>query len=444
MKRTKLSAPPPLAVDKRRPRGAGLPPELQDLVLAHFDIDELASARRNASQLVLSGLQSALARKIRACDTPGTCVAVYRGLYAEFYRQELRREDAHAAVAAADGGDEKKRAQSPEGKSGSGTETAGADVEAAENADTRLARKCATVCLTGTEAIEALLRAYMTDTDRAFGGESAPWQEPTAIFVVFLQAATESVGGDPLRVQCRLVRRYSSSHGSRWRMSVQLQITGTGPLAAYRAADLNAPVWLNPPRPPSAAPSKTRAQLSAFGSFLRQVLERAEISPPPSSSSSSSSPSSSARSEQKVGADVAVARAVTLDPSAEMSGLFDFVASGGPTTSAKATRAFARVLAATAYAFASVVTIEPSVNHVVTATQTRGSYVSPVPRHIRLLRDAFPTLPIRVLYRDSGQGRVYARSDDAASKTWRNLSVPEMVGAAIAAGVTDVAAVRLA
>lgn len=116
-------------------------------------------------------------------------------------------------------------------------------------------------------------------------------------------------------------------------------------------------------------------------------------------------------------------------------------------------RIFARVLAATAYAFATVVTIEPSAHHTVAVSETRDSYVSPVPRHIRLLRAAFPTLPIRVLYRREGRGRVHGLwSHGEAAKFWRNsLSVPEMVGVAaseavlgIGAGATDVAAVQLA
>ena len=133
-----------------------------------------------------------------------------------------------------------------------------------------------------------------------------------------------------------------------------------------------------------------------------------------------------------------------FEPNIE-TGIFEFAAPEGPTLSDAVTRMFARVIAATAYAFASVVTIEPTITHDISGTgQTRGSYVSPVPRHIRLLRDAFPTLPIRVLYRISGPSRVYAQSNGAVSKTWSSLSVPEMVGVAVAAGVTDVAAVRLA
>jgi hypothetical protein len=79
--------------------------------------------------------------------------------------------------------------------------------------------------------------------------------------------------------------------------------------------------------------------------------------------------------------------------------------------------------------------------------------VSPVPRHIRLLRDAFPALPIRVLYRGTGSvlyrgtgssGYVLAKSSGAAAHSRTNPTVPDMVESAVVAGVVDVAAVRLA
>ena len=182
-KRTKLSAPPPPPPVGPRSSSArrGLPPELHDLVLAHFDIDDLAGARRDPTRFVLPALRRALDRKIRGCEAPGICRAVYRGRYAEFYGRELRRETAHSPPPppppSSKLGDEKKRVRSPEArKVDSGDGDGGNDddeKDAAKSVGARLARKCAAVCLTDTAAIETLLRAYTGDANRV-GDDIAP------------------------------------------------------------------------------------------------------------------------------------------------------------------------------------------------------------------------------------------------------------------------------
>jgi hypothetical protein len=67
-----------------------LPPELEALVLAHLDIDDLEVARRDPEQLP-PGMRRALDRKIRECEAPGLCAATYRALFSGYYRDELRR-----------------------------------------------------------------------------------------------------------------------------------------------------------------------------------------------------------------------------------------------------------------------------------------------------------------------------------------------------------------
>jgi hypothetical protein len=436
---------------------------LQTLIIDHLDADDLTDVRRNAKQLS-PGLRQRFAQKIRECDAPGVCVAVYRGMFADYYRDELRR----GAEIIARTEPEVKRGGgggggSPESKTAKAVVVAEEEEDEEENEKpptTRDRSKCAAVCLTNTEAIETLLRAYMVDYDK-IGGDRAPWPISRGAIVTFVLASDESVNGAATRVSLSLWRQYP---GAPWRLTVQLQAlklnasgafirakAGTGG-ATYRAADLNSSTWPEPSLiPPRASPSSL-AHLRAFQLFMQEALSRALPPLPPtqqiaSPSTSSSSSSVQPRSERKVAVAVeSPTRDVSLVWNSALPTVFEFVASGDRVASEKLTRTFARVIAATAYAFASVVAIEPSVNHAVAASQTRGSYVSPVPRHIRLLRTAFPTLPIRVLYRGSGQGRVDAGSSAGPnSKSWRNsLSVPEMVGAAIAAGATDVAAVQLA
>jgi hypothetical protein len=78
--------------------------------------------------------------------------------------------------------------------------------------------------------------------------------------------------------------------------------------------------------------------------------------------------------------------------------------------------------------FASVLAAEP---RVLPAT-TREAYISSLAEYVAELRRAFPTVPVRVLYRDSsGNGSAVSPS------------VLEAVSRAAAAGATDVAAVRL-
>jgi hypothetical protein len=70
--------------------------------------------------------------------------------------------------------------------------------------------------------------------------------------------------------------------------------------------------------------------------------------------------------------------------------------------------------------------------------------VSPVPAHIWRLRRAFPTLPIRVLYRHTGVGRVFLpRPPRGNPVSWPTTSVPKATRVAIEQGAADVAAVRL-
>lgn len=104
---------------------------------------------------------------------------------------------------------------------------------------------------------------------------------------------------------------------------------------------------------------------------------------------------------------------------------FDFVpANDHGIASHQVTRAFARIVAATAYAFASVVTIEPRSRHYVkTGSDARHLGLSCTTTALRLLRDAFPTLPIRALYVGAIQKRMYAG-------WWPGPSVPEMVDVA--------------
>ena len=89
----------------------------------------------------------------------------------------MRREIALAAAAATatvETGDEKKRVRPPEAKKvDSSGDDEDADNDAAKSVGARLARKCATVCLTDTAAIETLVRAYTGDANRV-GDDIAP------------------------------------------------------------------------------------------------------------------------------------------------------------------------------------------------------------------------------------------------------------------------------
>jgi hypothetical protein len=408
-----------------------LPPELEALVLAHLDAEDLDVARRDTRQLP-RGMRLALEQKIRECEAPGVCRATYRGLFERYYRRELDRDPLEKV-------DAKREVRAPEEGDRDGTTAAGdrGGDRGAEDTDMRNYDKCATACLTGTAAIENLVRAYMADYDADGRPTAAPWQELAGKILAFSQAATESVGGNSLNVVCRLTRHF---YGPRhWRLIVSLQI-------------------FEPDRPSYMPSANARAQLRAFGSFMRRVLSQSSPLEPVSSSPVGLLcwPSPPSRSQPELGiaatpaaVDDAKPRGVTLSWAPDTPGSFRFDSPfEAHDASAHAIRVFSRIIAALSYAFAGRLWVDPTINHQVPSTQTRDTYVSPVPRQLALLRGAFPTLPIRVLYRVAASptaGRVIASVGfGGPTRSWPAPTVPEMVRIAIAAGVTDVAAERIA
>jgi hypothetical protein len=291
-----------------------------------------------------------------------------------------------------------------------------------------------------------LVRTYMVDWD-TIGEERAPWQEQRGTICVFAQASNESVTGDAMRVSCSLHR--SGDRGVwTWRFGLQMQVQRAGATTAYRAADLNARTWPDPLLNRTTASLTANAHLRAFRRFAREIMERASpsISEPSIATPSSSlppppPPPPPPRTENKL----AAGREVTLLPNSATSSVAEFVApDAGRIASPKVVRVFARILTAVAYAFASIATVEPTVNHHVAEAQKRDIYESPVPHQLGLLHRAFPMLPIRLLYRGSGQGRVYPSQNRDESKSWPSMDIHAMARVAkLVEGIPDVATVQL-
>jgi hypothetical protein len=296
----------------------------------------------------------------------------------------------------------------------------GSDAEAEDAHVGERLRKYVNVCLTDTEGIEKLLRDYMIDFEKSAGN---PWQLDRGTVVQFAQAATESVTGDPVAVSFQLGRYYEPG-GRQWRLELQIQMP-TYFLPAYVSADRDATTWVDYLHTPTGATNKAKMpQMRALIRFLRDIFTRAAV------------PSVSEHKDTEN---------VTFETLPFQPNAFEFRAPRGRIASEDAIRVFARIVAAVAYTFASIVTIEPAENHSVGEKQTEEAYLSPIPTHIKRLRFAFPTLPIRVLYRRTGQGLVITPRPGgyANPRIWPTLSVSEAVHIATTEGATDVAAVRL-
>ena len=455
-KRIKLLPPraasPPSPTDAASP--GSLPAELADLVLEHLDAQDLDRARRDPTCLS-PDIGRALHRLLDACTVPGACVRTYRALFTDHYGEALRDE-----LAAVDKRREKKNDGDSGGGGGSGDETkrervsplasailAESLADGAESRDAKMTavasrrpHKCATACLTDTQAIETLLKDY-TVAYATRGG--SPWQEFRGTLFEFAQAATESVSGDPVAVRVALsyVSQYGVGRGAdavenQWKLTVTVRMP-PHVLPAYVASDRDSATWTDYLHTRAGAPNRsTDPAMRALGRFMRDILARA-----------ASSARELAPQECETEGDEGVSlrcRPWGCCTDSTSPGEYAFYAPPGHVVSDDATRVFARIVRAVSAAFASIATLEPEENYRLGAGHTEAAYVSPVPAHILRVRRAFPTLPIRVLYRRTGEGLVFLpRPPRGNPISWPTLSILEAVQIANAEGAGDVVAVRL-
>ena len=397
---------------------AELPLVLQTLVLEHLDLDDPAAVRRDTERLT-PRLRQTFSVRLRACAAPGACAATYRALFSEHYRRESKRAAAAALelVGRAETKDESH------------------DDRDAERHLLPGQRVCAQLCLVDTAAIESLLEDHMRD---AADNGKAPWQDFHGSLFNFLQPASESVTGDPTSVECRLIYTgdYRPDVPAQWCLLLDIQVP-TQMRPVYDAADLRSLAWVAQAAP-GDTPLADSPQTRAVDGFMRDILERAALVVVAAAGDESSRNSELAPiAEGKVVRDQAPKVAVTApavsDPSSvalrRVKNRYEFAAPPGPVASSGATRVFARVLAALAYVFASVLTAEPRDLPGSEGRCGRNAYISSLTEYVTALRRAFPSVPLRVLYRDSDDGEP--------------PSVPEAVGLAAVADATDVAAVRL-
>jgi hypothetical protein len=398
-----------------------LPSDLEDLVLEHLDARDIDRVRRGVSH-VSTGLQDAVYRAVETCSSPGMCVTAYRTMFADYYAEALR-EDAEkkspkskstsiSGGHGGGGGDETKteRRQTRSSR-GSPTKHERAEYADGEKGDMTGGRglkrpeKCLTVCLTDTKDIETLIKNYMIDYNRI------------GAWVKFAQAATESVSGDPIAVSF-----YTKLYRGQWSLELVIQMPPYI-LPAYVATDRDAPTWTDPCKVYPGKFSKVDApQMRALSHFMHDVLARSAL------------PSTNEHEEDEN---------VTLSVIAHSPWMFEYHAPRDRIPSDHVIRVFARIVAAVAYAFASVVILQYNQTENVESTQTEETYRSPIPTHIEHVRRAFPTLPIRVLYYNTDEGRAVASHVGHSNpRTWPTLSIPDAVRVAAASGVNDVVAVK--
>jgi hypothetical protein len=494
-----LPTPQALSLVRRRDANrhslSDLPREIHEMVLRFLDIETLSGVVRGTTPLPAI-MRREFDRYMRLCRDPGVRSIMFRHWFRELYEVEV------ACVTVTVSDSDTSASASTDSGDGNGEIDGGGDASSASStpaptaALTLAADFCERLCLSDTAAAEALLDGCMDATESflaspalSFMAEAA-WQTRDSIVAEFLSGVGEWV----VPTVSTLVWCTLSQFGSAATPEGGLKVLG------WRLTfDCEAPVWSTLLYDPANRDAR-QWTTSVVDSQRRanSKLKASDAAP-------------MMRTIERFMCDLYVRAALTSEERATISigcpeqarGRHHFT-SRSPR-SALVTRVFARLVVAAAHTFAAVIATRVSSNQWVralpssspaaaaavadavsdngeaAATGVDGSvakqlarpHTTPLTDHLARLARAFPTFPVRVLYRanpkkkklprgdgdgDGGGGdddvrkkksgvgadggpTITAVNDDRVSvATWRGFSVPTTVRAV---GAANMRAVRL-